>query len=145
MSIRIGINGFGRIGRLVMRQAMKNPNIEVVAVNDPFVGTEYMQYMLKYDSAQGKYDGVIESSEAGDGGRYFWPRFILDGKLVFAVRCISGLGLTLHSSQRSESTVATSPPSRRGRRPTSRGGLSMWTTLWSPLAYSSRWTLRAST
>ena len=68
MSIRIGINGFGRIGRLVMRQAMKNPNIEVVAVNDPFVSTEYMQYMMKYDSAQGKYDGTIEPSEAGDGG-----------------------------------------------------------------------------
>ena len=70
MSIRVGINGFGRIGRLVMRQAMKNPNIEVVAVNDPFVGTDYMQYMMKYDSAQGKYDGVVESSEAGEGGEF---------------------------------------------------------------------------
>jgi len=51
--IRVGINGFGRIGRLVMRSALSNPNIEVVAVNDPFVPTEYMQYMLKYDTTHG--------------------------------------------------------------------------------------------
>ena len=47
MSIRVGINGFGRIGRLVMRAAKDMPNIEIVGVNDPFIGTDYMEYMFK--------------------------------------------------------------------------------------------------
>lgn len=58
--IRIAINGFGRIGRLVMRSAAKNPNVQVVAVNDPFVPTEYMSYMLKYDTTHGIFDQDIE-------------------------------------------------------------------------------------
>ena len=58
--IRVGINGFGRIGRLVMRSATQNPNIEVVAINDPFVPTEYMKYMLKYDTTHGICPDDIE-------------------------------------------------------------------------------------
>mmetsp|Transcript_18337 Transcript_18337/g.51102 ORF Transcript_18337/g.51102 Transcript_18337/m.51102 type:complete len:338 (+) Transcript_18337:197-1210(+) len=57
--ITVGINGFGRIGRLVMRAAQKNPNIKVVAVNDPFIPVEYMEYMYKYDSTHGKADGEV--------------------------------------------------------------------------------------
>ncbi len=45
--IRIGINGFGRIGRLVFRAAHKNPAFEIVGINDPFVNPKYMAYMLK--------------------------------------------------------------------------------------------------
>jgi glyceraldehyde-3-phosphate dehydrogenase/erythrose-4-phosphate dehydrogenase len=46
MSIKVGINGFGRIGRLVMRAARTNPNIKIVAVNDPFIPVDYMKYVL---------------------------------------------------------------------------------------------------
>jgi glyceraldehyde 3-phosphate dehydrogenase len=64
MVAKIGINGFGRIGRLVFRAALENPNAEVVAVNDPFIDPEYMAYMLKYDTVHGRFGGSVE---AGDG------------------------------------------------------------------------------
>ena len=56
--IKIGINGFGRIGRLVFRAAIKDNNIEVVGIND-LIETEYMSYMLRYDSTHGKFDGKV--------------------------------------------------------------------------------------
>lgn len=59
MVCRMGINGFGRIGRLVFRAAMANPAVEVVAVNDPFMDVQYMAYQLKYDSVHGKYPGEV--------------------------------------------------------------------------------------
>ncbi|EEC50484.1 predicted protein [Phaeodactylum tricornutum CCAP 1055/1] len=66
MSINVGINGFGRIGRLVMRAAQKNPNIKIVAVNDPFIPVEYMEYMYKYDTVHGRADSVVKANkEAG--------------------------------------------------------------------------------
>ena len=57
--IRIGINGFGRIGRLAFRAAINRPDVEIVAIND-LVNPEYMAYMLKYDSTHGRFDGTIE-------------------------------------------------------------------------------------
>lgn len=57
MAIKVGINGFGRIGRLVFRAAMKNPNVEIVGVNDPFIDPAYMVYMLTYDTVHGRFDG----------------------------------------------------------------------------------------
>ncbi|XP_009399260.2 glyceraldehyde-3-phosphate dehydrogenase GAPCP2, chloroplastic [Musa acuminata AAA Group] len=57
---KIGINGFGRIGRLVMRIATTRDDIEVVAVNDPFIDAKYMAYMLKYDSTHGVFKGTIK-------------------------------------------------------------------------------------
>ncbi|HTF80864.1 MAG TPA: type I glyceraldehyde-3-phosphate dehydrogenase [Cytophagales bacterium] len=56
--IKIGINGFGRIGRLVFRVAIKRPDIEVVGIND-LIDVDYMAYMLKYDSTHGKFEGEI--------------------------------------------------------------------------------------
>ena len=56
--IKIGINGFGRIGRLVFRAAIKDKNIEVVGIND-LIETEYMSYMLRHDSTHGKFDGKV--------------------------------------------------------------------------------------
>ncbi|OAY32403.1 glyceraldehyde-3-phosphate dehydrogenase, cytosolic [Manihot esculenta] len=53
--IKIGINGFGRIGRLVARVALQRNDIELVAVNDPFISTEYMTYMFKYDTVHGHW------------------------------------------------------------------------------------------
>ncbi|KAJ7948989.1 Glyceraldehyde-3-phosphate dehydrogenase [Quillaja saponaria] len=57
---RIGINGFGRIGRLVLRIATSRDDIDVVAVNDPFIDAKYMAYMLKYDSTHGNFKGTIK-------------------------------------------------------------------------------------
>ena len=56
--IKIGINGFGRIGRLVFRAASENKNIQVVGIND-LIDTNYMSYMLKYDTTHGRFDGSI--------------------------------------------------------------------------------------
>jgi glyceraldehyde 3-phosphate dehydrogenase len=61
--IKMGINGFGRIGRLVLRAAIADPNIDIVAVNDPFIPTDYMEYMLKYDSTHGKPGYDVTSGE----------------------------------------------------------------------------------
>ena len=58
-TIKIGINGFGRIGRLAFRSAINMNDVEVVGVND-LIGAEYMAYMLKYDSTHGKFDGTVE-------------------------------------------------------------------------------------
>lgn len=59
--IKVGINGFGRIGRIVLRNALKNPNVKVVAVNDPFIGPDYAAYMFKYDSTHGSYQGEVKA------------------------------------------------------------------------------------
>ncbi|KAK3221042.1 hypothetical protein Dsin_015012 [Dipteronia sinensis] len=57
---KVGINGFGRIGRLVLRVATSRDDIDVVAVNDPFIDAKYMAYMFKYDSTHGVFDGTIK-------------------------------------------------------------------------------------
>ena len=59
MAIKIGINGFGRIGRIVFRAAQLRDDIEVVGIND-LIDVDYMAYMLKYDSTQGRFDGTVE-------------------------------------------------------------------------------------
>jgi len=58
--VNIGINGFGRIGRLVMRAAQNDPMVNIVGVNDPFIGTKYMEYMFKHDTTHGLYPGTVE-------------------------------------------------------------------------------------
>jgi len=63
MAITIGINGFGRIGRLVLRIALQRSDIKVVAVNDPFIAPEYAAYMFKYDSTHGRYKGEVTSKD----------------------------------------------------------------------------------
>ncbi|MDT0608444.1 type I glyceraldehyde-3-phosphate dehydrogenase [Croceitalea rosinachiae] len=57
--VKIGINGFGRIGRLVFRASVKRDNVEVVAIND-LLDVEHLAYLLKYDSVHGKFDGTVE-------------------------------------------------------------------------------------
>jgi len=59
MTVKVGINGFGRIGKLVFRAAAENPNIEVVGINDPFMTVDYMAYMVKYDTVHGNFDGDV--------------------------------------------------------------------------------------
>ncbi|KAJ2490654.1 hypothetical protein IWW37_002941 [Coemansia sp. RSA 2050] len=58
-TIQIGINGFGRIGRLVLRASLLNPNVRVVAINDPFMEVDYMSYLLRYDSTHGRIKGDV--------------------------------------------------------------------------------------
>ncbi|KAF8596771.1 glyceraldehyde-3-phosphate dehydrogenase [Ceratobasidium sp. AG-I] len=79
MAIKVGINGFGRIGRIVLRNALQNKEIEVVAVNDPFIDLKYMAYMFKYDSTHGRFKGSVE---------------VKDGKLV-----VEGHSITVFSER----------------------------------------------
>merc|ERR1712060_502529 len=69
MPTAMGINGFGRIGRLVFRAAIANPEVEVKAVNDPFMDVKYMVYQLKYDSVHKRYPETIATKEA-DGKEF---------------------------------------------------------------------------
>ncbi|MEG1414833.1 MAG: glyceraldehyde 3-phosphate dehydrogenase NAD-binding domain-containing protein, partial [Mucinivorans sp.] len=60
--IKIGINGFGRIGRLVFRAALNNQNVQVVGIND-LISVDYMVYMLKYDTVHGRFEGSVEAKD----------------------------------------------------------------------------------
>ena len=79
MAVKVGINGFGRIGRMVFRAAMTKPEIEIVGVNDPFIDPDYMVYMLKYDSVHGKFDGEVS---AKDG------KLVVNGKEITVFNCM---------------------------------------------------------
>ena len=72
MTIKVGINGFGRIGRIVFRAAQKRSDIEIVAIND-LLDVEYMAYMLKYDSTHGRFDGTVEVKDG---------KLIVNGKTI---------------------------------------------------------------
>lgn len=74
MAIKIGINGFGRIGRLVFRAAVAQPEtFEIVGINDPFVDVDYMVYMVKYDTIHGKFNGCIKSENG---------KLVVNGKAI---------------------------------------------------------------
>ena len=73
MSIKIGINGFGRIGNLSFQAALNKEGVEVVAINDPFIAADYMAYMIKYDTVHGKFEGEVSSEEG---------KLIVDGKEI---------------------------------------------------------------
>jgi glyceraldehyde 3-phosphate dehydrogenase len=79
--VKMGISGFGRIGRLVCRAACEKDGAEVVAVNDPFCDVKYAAYLFKYDSTHGIYKGTVDFDEAAS-------TLIVDGKAIkfFAVR-----------------------------------------------------------
>jgi len=59
----VGINGFGRIGRISFRASLEHENQKVVAINDPFIALDYMVYMLKYDSTHGRFKGEVSCDE----------------------------------------------------------------------------------
>lgn len=79
MAVKVGINGFGRIGRLVFRASVNNPNIEVVGINDPFIDLGYMRYMLMHDTVHGKFDG---EAEVKDG------KLVVNGKAICIYECL---------------------------------------------------------
>ncbi|MEZ4357266.1 MAG: type I glyceraldehyde-3-phosphate dehydrogenase [Eubacteriales bacterium] len=63
MAVKMGINGFGRIGRLVFRAAIANDNVEIMGINDPFIDPVYMVYMIKYDTVHGRFKGTLEAAD----------------------------------------------------------------------------------
>jgi len=77
--VNVGINGFGRIGRLVTRAAFASGKVNIVAINDPFTNLEHMAYMFKYDSTHGKFNGTVETQDGN---------LVINGQVikVFAVR-----------------------------------------------------------
>ncbi|KAF8249802.1 glyceraldehyde 3-phosphate dehydrogenase [Wilcoxina mikolae CBS 423.85] len=79
MVVKVGINGFGRIGRIVFRNAVEHDDIEIVAINDPFIDPNYAVYMLKYDSTHGNFKGEVSSKDGhlvvnGKAIRFFQER-----------------------------------------------------------------------
>ena len=62
MSIKVGINGFGRIGRMVFRASVNHPEIEIVGIND-LCPADYLAYMLKYDTMHGRFEGEVSHTE----------------------------------------------------------------------------------
>ena len=63
MSIKLGINGFGRIGNLSFQAALAKEGVEVVAINDPFIAADYMAYMTKYDTVHGRFEGEVYAKD----------------------------------------------------------------------------------
>ena len=76
MSVKVAINGFGRIGRMVVRAANNNQNVEIVAIND-LVPSDNLAYLLKYDSTHGGFDGDVQSEQ---------DCILIDGKKI---ECLS--------------------------------------------------------
>ncbi|MBQ3551958.1 MAG: type I glyceraldehyde-3-phosphate dehydrogenase [Clostridia bacterium] len=79
MSIKVGINGFGRIGRLVFRASLNKPEIEVVGINDPFIDLDYMVYMLKYDTVHGTFQGDVKIEN---------DKLVVNGKEICVYSCM---------------------------------------------------------
>ena len=78
--VKVGINGFGRIGRLAFRVTTKRDDVEVVAINDPFIDADYMAYMLKYDSVHGKFDGTVDVKDG---------KLVVNGKEIAVNACMN--------------------------------------------------------
>ena len=73
--VKVGINGFGRIGRLALRAALGHKEVQVLGINDPFIDLDYMVYMLKYDYVHGKYDGEVSFEKESTS-------LVVDGKKI---------------------------------------------------------------
>jgi len=78
--VKLGINGFGRIGRLAFRVSVARKDIEVVAINDPFIDVDYMVYMLKYDTVQGKFEGTLGVEDG---------KLVVNGKKITVFGCMN--------------------------------------------------------
>ena len=73
MSVKVGINGFGRIGKLVFQSALEKGEIDVVAINDPFITADYMAYMVKFDTIHGRFKGDVKAED---------NKLIVNGKTI---------------------------------------------------------------
>lgn len=79
MSIKVGINGFGRIGRLVFRAAVENNDLDFVGINDPGMTPDYMAYMLKYDTMHGRFNGTVDYTD---------DSIVVNGKAIKVFACM---------------------------------------------------------
>ncbi len=73
MSVKVGINGFGRIGKLVFQAALEKGEVDVVAINDPFITADYMAYMVKFDTIHGRFNGEVKAED---------NKLIVNGKTI---------------------------------------------------------------
>ena len=73
MSVKVGINGFGRIGKLVFQAALEKGEVDVVAINDPFITADYMAYMVKYDTVHGRFNGEVKAED---------NKLVVNGKVI---------------------------------------------------------------
>ena len=78
MNVKLGINGFGRIGRLVMRASLERGDVDVLAINDPFVELDYMAYMMKYDTIHGRFDADVKVENGN---------LVVNGKVIKVYNC----------------------------------------------------------
>ncbi len=77
--VKMGINGFGRIGRLVFRIALDHPDVQVCGINDPFIDLDYMVYMLRYDTVHGQYKGDISTRDG---------KLVVNGREIAVYACM---------------------------------------------------------
>jgi len=77
--VKVGINGFGRIGRIVFRASVARSDMQIVAINDPFIDLDYMVYMLKYDSIHGRFKGEV----CAEGGK-----LVVNGRQIAVYACM---------------------------------------------------------
>lgn len=121
--VRIGINGFGRIGRLVMRVCSKRNDVEVVGVNDPFLDIDYAKYMLEHDSIHGKFDGKVSVKDNmlvvnGKKTEFFaekepdklaWKRLNVDVVIEATGKFTSLEGASLHLKAGAKKVIVSAP------------------------------------
>ncbi len=121
--LKIGVNGFGRIGRLVTRIAINDPQIKVVAINDPFMDAEYAAYQFKYDTMHGTFDGKVSGkgktltingskinfSSEKEPDKIGWDKFDVDIVLEASGKFTTYDGASLHLTGGAKKVIVTAP------------------------------------
>lgn len=121
--VRVGINGFGRIGRLITRIAINDPQVKIVAINDPFMDAEYAAYQFKYDTMHGTFDGKVSGkgktltingekinfSSEKEPDKIGWDKFDVDVVLEASGKFTSYELASLHLKGGAKKVMVTAP------------------------------------